>query len=105
MSKNTFFRVTNESPQSERRQVLRDTLHGRALAEQDTITGRYGAEAKTRIVGSEPTTYPDLPPSSPWASDPLPIEPPLGFSVEDQAPAGEAFEVKKVWRSSAAAKV
>jgi hypothetical protein len=75
--------------------VLRDTLHGRALAEEGMIGGRYAAEAKQHVIGSGQVAYPALPASSPWASDLVPAEPPLGYSVEEQAPVGEVFEIEK----------
>ena len=40
-----------------------------------------------------PTAYPALPASSPWASDPTGVEPSLGYSIQDQEPVGEQFEI------------
>jgi hypothetical protein len=82
----------DEITQAERRRVMRDTLHGRAIAEQGTIGGRYGAESKTRVIGSG-VEYPRLPESSPWHSDPLPPPEPLGFPIDEMAPVGEPHEV------------
>jgi hypothetical protein len=39
--------------------------------------------------------YAPLPASSPWHSDPVPNEEPLGFSVEDMPVMGEPFEVER----------
>jgi len=50
-------RVHNESTQEARRKVLRDTMHGRAIAEANTIGGRWAAESKTRVIGSAPVEY------------------------------------------------
>ena len=92
----------NPTSQSERRRILKDTMHTRALAEQGTIGGRFAAEARTRVVGSKPAIeYPPQPPNSPWADDPTGQEPALGYSIEDQAPSGEVFEIQKLAEQAA----
>jgi hypothetical protein len=54
--------------------------------------GRFAAEAT--IAGADPALhYPKLPADNPWSGN-NPIEGPLGYSVEDQAPVGEPFEQK-----------
>ena len=99
MSKNFSFRVTNDLSQAEKRQVLRDTMHGRAIAEQDTVGGRYAAEARTRVTGATPAPqYPALPASSPWASDPVPAEEPLGIDINAVEPVGTHTEVEQSLR-------
>jgi hypothetical protein len=99
MSKNTFFRVYNDLSQAERRRILKDTLHGRAVAEQDTIGGRYAAESKQRVVGSASFKYPQLPEGS-WGNQgvAVPSEPPLGFSVDAVEPLGTAAEIEQSLR-------
>ena len=71
--------------------VLKDTLYGRAIAEQDTIGGRYGAISKTLVTGAAPTPqYPVLPERT-WSNQTaaIPSEPSLGFSVDALEPLGE----------------
>lgn len=46
--------VHNDLSQNERRQVLRDTMHTRAIAEQGPVGGRYGAISKTHVTGAGP---------------------------------------------------
>jgi hypothetical protein len=55
-----------------------------------------GTRAAT-VSGEAPTVrYPRLPPSSPWgAPDPVPPEPPLGFSVSEPIVCGEVFEQER----------
>jgi hypothetical protein len=48
----------NPTSQAERRQVLKDTLHGRAVSDQGTVGGRYGAIGRMRVTGSELVDYP-----------------------------------------------
>ena len=51
-------------------------------------TGRFAAQSA--VVGRDPSPYPAQPAGSPWASDPVPPEEPLGESVEDVIPVGDA---------------
>jgi hypothetical protein len=65
----------------ERYQVLRDTYLSRAQADAEI-------EAQGRFKKQNPTTvtsvpqYPRQPTNSPWHSDPVPPEDPLGYSVD-----------------------
>jgi hypothetical protein len=63
-------------------------------SEAREIEGRFAAREKANVVGT--TEYPGLTygwgPN--WSHDPVPPEPPLGFSVEDHEPVGEKFEVE-----------
>ena len=93
--------VHSEYTQAEKRRVLRDTLHTRAVAEANMIGGRWATESQTRVVGSG-VEYPQLPPDSPWRDDPVPVEPPLGINVDEMVPVGEAFEVERSLRESSA---
>jgi hypothetical protein len=78
----------NDSDQSERRRVERDTYLTRAAADADLASqGRFKKETATRVT--DVPTYPSLPASSPWASGfDQNLEPELGFSV-DEMPANE----------------
>jgi len=62
--------VHDELSQNEKRKVLKDTLHGRAIGEEGTIGGRYGAITKTHVVGSKPLV--EYPAAAPWTHDPVP---------------------------------
>jgi hypothetical protein len=57
------------------------------------VGGRYAAMARPVITGAGAYVVPKLPESSPWSHDPCAPEPPLGYSVEDQEPVGEAHEI------------
>jgi hypothetical protein len=60
------------------------TMHGRAVAEADLDTGRYGAAlGKPTVIGSAPIVrYTQA--SGPWhGPDPVPDEPPLGFAIDE----------------------
>jgi hypothetical protein len=51
--------------------------------------------ADVTVVGSRAgPIYPPLPPNSPWSSDPVGQEPPLGYRIHDTEPVGEAFEIE-----------
>jgi hypothetical protein len=88
--------------QQEKREVLRNnqrvreasTYHSVAQASiDDERGGRYAiSDTKQTIIGSSPIAYPQQPSTSPWHSDPVPDEPPLGFRIDDQEPVGEVFE-------------
>jgi hypothetical protein len=68
-----------------REQERAATMHGLALNELAQPRGRFAeAEGKQFVVGSTPgPIYPALP-SGPWSgADPVPDEPPLGYSVDD----------------------
>src|SRR6516165_12133486 len=92
--------------QREKRQVLendrrvreaderrRSTYHGHALDDEPELGGRFKKVNTTTVVGRSPVSYPQQPEGSPWRSDPCPIEPPLGYSVEELEPVGEKHEV------------
>ena len=93
----------NETSQADRLATHRNderlrpggTYHEIAASEADVARGRFTAHERSRVTGSSGPAYPQLHETSPWHHDPLPAEPPLGFSVEDQAPVGEAFEVER----------
>jgi len=79
--------------QRERREVLNndrlvrqrqgDTFHSRAVADAAMeLGGRFASIAKPIVTGGGPS-YPTLPAASPWHKDPVPDEPPLGYSIEE----------------------
>jgi hypothetical protein len=70
------------------------TYHGHALhTDEDIYGGRFATINTTTVVGTKPTVeYPAMP-DGPWKSEPIGTEAPLGYSVEDQEPVGETFEV------------
>jgi hypothetical protein len=62
----------------------KDTFFSRAIADPDKAGGRYAKLNTAKVTGSTPTpTVPQQPAISPWACDLVPLEPPLGFSVDD----------------------
>jgi hypothetical protein len=71
------------------------TYHQRALAELQLEQGQSGRFTdKAVVVGSKPTVqYPRMPEGSPWHSDPVPPEGPLGYAIDAQESVGEVFEV------------
>jgi hypothetical protein len=84
----------NEATQAEKREVLRDTLLARAQSDADlTSQGRFKREITTRVTGVP--SYPQLPPSSPWANGfDQNLEPPFGVDVEAHAPVGTHAEIE-----------
>jgi hypothetical protein len=103
MSKNTAFKVTNESSQAERRAVAANdrrvhkggTYHQFAASEAGAVGGRFAAESKQRVVGSGPVAYPQLPETSPWHNDPVPAEEPLGVDINMVEAVGTYAEIEK----------
>jgi hypothetical protein len=91
-----------EFSQSQKRKILaedRDRMasyldHARASADDDR-GGRFAAASPNRtVIGTAPIAYPQQPSTSPSNQMAMmPDEPPLGYSVNDQEPTGEAFEV------------
>jgi hypothetical protein len=74
--------MTDEITQDEKRKVLKDTYRSRAEVDADMAAGgRFKKETTTQVV--DVPEYPAQPKNSPWASDPVPAEPPLGFSVDE----------------------
>lgn len=88
----TTHEFNNDSNQTERRRVERDTYLSRAQAEADQVGGRFKKEVTT-TVNAVPT-YPSLPSSSPFAKgfdEVVGVEPPLGYAV-DEVPAQSNLE-------------
>jgi hypothetical protein len=93
------FPFNNDASQAQRRKVLENdrkvsTYFQRAQADADLeLGGRYAKVTETTVTGATPgPIYPKQPPNSPWHHDPMPPEPPLGFSVNDLEPVGEPHE-------------
>jgi hypothetical protein len=75
-------RVRNQTASDEA-----STFRTFAEADANQARGRYSAELATTVIGATPIPkYPELP-SGPWSGqDPVPDEPPLGFSVPRPEP-------------------
>jgi len=87
--------------QAERRRVMIEerrlkTYHGHAQSSvDDERGGRFAfSGSSATVTGASPIAYPAQPAGSPWASDPIGSEPPLGYSVETQETVGEPHEVR-----------
>ena len=101
MPKNFSFRVTNDTPQSERREILRReragaTYHQFAASEADVPRGRFTAHERSAVTGATPVPqYPALPGSA-WSNQAaaVPPEEPLGVNVNAVEPAGTAAEIE-----------
>ena len=84
----------NDSDQSERLRIERDTYLTRAQSDADlTSQGRFKKETATRVTGVP--TYPSLPASSPWANGfDVNVEPQLGIDVNTMEPTGTPTEIQ-----------
>jgi hypothetical protein len=78
--------------QAEKARVLKDTTNTRVAYTNVVDPPAGGRFAKPSQSPDPSQLYPRLPPSSPWHSDPVPNELPLGFSVEDVPVCGELHE-------------
>ncbi len=89
----------NETDQATRKAVIKHdqmatTYFERAQAEIGSEMGRFKSLNKQTVVGaSGGPVYPRLPPSSPFANDPVPPPEPLGFSVDEMEAVGTPQEV------------
>jgi hypothetical protein len=93
---------SSHDEQKERRAVLendgkvreQDTFFSRAQANADESGGRFAKQNPVTVTGTESVPiFPRQSPSSPFASDPVPAEPALGYSVEDKPAVGELHEL------------
>jgi hypothetical protein len=87
---------SNNSDQKERKAILKNdatTLHKFAQSEAGEIGGRF-AKPATLNASQSAVHYPKLPTSSPWSSDPVPPEEPLGIDVSEAPIVGEPAEVE-----------
>jgi hypothetical protein len=65
------------------RSVRSSTYLHHAQAAANDAGGRFKKELEARVTGVP--QYPKLPTNNPWSEpDPVPDEPPLGYSVDDQ---------------------
>ena len=86
---------SNETPEAERRQIVKDDarklpqpgergdcyMRRAASMIGAELGGRFQRLAEQQIVGQAPVPYPAQPANSPFASNPVPTEPPLGIDV------------------------
>jgi len=72
----------------ERYEVLKDTYLSRAQADADMVGGRFKKQTETRVTGVP--AYPPQPSNSPWHSDPVPSEEPLGYEINSLPDLGGA---------------
>jgi hypothetical protein len=70
------------------------TFHDIAAGEAGTVGGRFAAVSKTQLTGTVPE-YPRLPTNSPWATEPVGQELPLGFDVNAVEPVGTPAEIEQ----------
>ncbi|SRR6266849_7204451 len=97
--------MSEEISKAEKQAVLRNdvavrkeaaTYFERAQAEIGGEMGRFKSLNKQTLVGaSGGPVYPRLPPSSPFASDPVPAELDLGFSVDEMVAVGTEAEIAR----------
>jgi hypothetical protein len=79
--------------QAEKRRIIREqaTMHGHAVAEAAMMeTGRFAAVNATIVTGATP--IPKYPAASPHQADPVGLEPPLGYDINEM-PAFESSAV------------
>jgi hypothetical protein len=62
------------------------------IAEALEVGGRYAVEKDITVGVEQAVNYPAGPA---WTRDQVGLEPPLGASVDDMQPCGEAFEVER----------
>jgi hypothetical protein len=93
--------MTHEPTQAEKRAVLDND---RRVAYADVVD-LYNPQPGGRFaVSSKPVTeVPRQPAHSPWHHDPVGLEPPLGYSVDEMEPVGTPAEVEASIRQLEAA--
>src|SRR5262245_39762052 len=85
------WRLTAE--QRYRQRQTRSTYFSHAGDVELELGGRFAKLTPTTVTGSEGVVrYPRQPEGSPWASDPVGTEPPLGYSVNAVEVVGEPHE-------------
>jgi hypothetical protein len=94
---------SKDQEQRERREVLDndakvrgDTFFSRAQSDADELSGggRFKRQTPVTVTGTEAVPlFPRLTSSSPFAGDPVPTEPALGFSVNELPVIGGSPEV------------
>jgi hypothetical protein len=66
-----------------------------AAAEFSGHGGRFSAQSKSQVIGTEPVSYPRLPEASPWHDNVVPPEEPLGVDINAVEPTGTFAEIQK----------
>jgi hypothetical protein len=61
-----------------------------AQADANEVGGRFKKQLETRVTGVP--EYPKQSANSPWSHDPVPNEPPLGYSIDALGGAGTTNE-------------
>jgi hypothetical protein len=56
--------------------------------------GRFAAVGAMTVVGQTPNPYPALPDNSPWHSDPVPAELPLGYRIDQMIPSPPLLRIR-----------
>jgi hypothetical protein len=89
----------DDIPQSERGRLTAEerrmrTYHGHAQANIDEDRGgRFAySGSPTSVTGARSISYPAQPEGSPWHSDPIGTEPPLGIDINAQECVGGKWE-------------
>ena len=96
--------AADEISQAERRRIMADerrmkSYHGHALDDEPELSGRFAKVSTTTVVGRGPVNYPAQPEGSPWRSDPVPPEMPLGIDINAQEPTARNMKLKlQQWR-------
>jgi len=76
--------ITNDNPAT--------TYHQLSGLGDTSLGGRFAAGGD--VSGTEEVVrYPRLPSTSPWASDPVGVEPPTNYRIDDLEPTGEFHEL------------
>jgi hypothetical protein len=91
----------NDTSQAERHETLRNDFKNTFLShvhDAEEMGGRYKSVHTQTVVGSqEQIQYPRGPS---WSEESAGVEPPLGYSVNDSEPCGEAHEVAESLKSA-----
>ena len=94
----------DEVTQAERRRILREgtTFHQHAQAFADELSqGRFAATGVPTVTGATP--IPKYPAAGAHQSDPVGVEPPLGFSVNELEPSTDSVSLPAVEQLGGAA--
>jgi hypothetical protein len=71
------------------------SYHRQAQIDQDLELGGRFAKEEINSGAEAAVPYPRLPAGSPWAGAGVGVERPLGYSIQDLEPTGEAFEIER----------
>ena len=84
--------MTNNSTLKERAAMIRQDTYASRAANDFELENKGRFVKSTTVVGA--TGAPEYPAAAPWVGADTGLEPPLGYSVEDQPPQGEVWEVQ-----------